>query len=86
MQWHCLSIEGDPDPADAIAALVEFVKREFRTAGSPDSFSVYHDASRPDRPVFYFSPAASSGVCGLECFEALPCPPPAHLEGLSRIV
>lgn len=86
MEWHRLSIEGDPDPADAIAALVDFVTREFRTAGSPATFSVYHDASRPDRPVFYFSPEASAGVCGLECFEAAPCPPPAHLDAFSRIV
>lgn len=86
MEWHYLAIDGDPDPADAIEALVDFVRREHESAGSPDDFRVYHDASRVDRPIFYFSPEASAGMRDLRCFETTPCPPPPHPEVLSRVV
>lgn len=86
MDWYRLDITGDPDPADAVQALIEFVRREYEIAGSPQTFSVYHGVGEGACPVFYFSPEASLDIPGLECFEPVPCPPPAHLETLSRVV
>lgn len=86
MDWYCLKISGDPDPEDAAKALTEFVQREFEIAGSPKAFNVYRDSTNGAAPVFYFSPEASQGIFGLECFEATPCPPPVYLEALTRVV
>jgi hypothetical protein len=86
MDWHRLTIRDDPDPTDAIAALTDFVKREFEKAGSPPSFSVFHDVSQPGQPVFYFSPGASAAFPELPYFDAAPCQPPDCPETLSRIV
>src|SRR5689334_14602895 len=85
-EWYRLKITGDPNPADAVQALIDFVRREFEVAGSPQDFSVYHDVSDATTPVFYFSPEASIDIPGLECFEGTRCPPPQHLEALSRVV
>ena len=86
MEWHRLTINDDPDPADATAALIDFVRREHEKAGSPVSFSVYHDTSQPEQPVFFFSPEASAAFPELPYFNAAPCPAPTHPESLARIV
>ncbi len=85
-EWHRLTINNEPDPADAAAALIEFVRREYEKAGSTDAFSVYYDSTQPEQPVFFFSPEALSAFPELPYFNAAPCPAPAHPEALSRIV
>jgi len=86
LHWTRLTVRGDPNPGDAIAALTEFVKREFERAGSPPAFSVLCDASQADSPVFFFSPEASVAFPELPYFDSAPCPPPASQDAMSRIV
>lgn len=86
MKWHRLTISDDPDPADAAAALIEFVRREHEKAGASETFSVYQDATNPAHPVFFFSPEASAAFPELPYFNAAPCAAPAHPESLARIV
>jgi hypothetical protein len=86
VNWQRLTISDDPNPADAAAALIEFVRREHEKAGSPSSFSVYHDTTHPDHPVFFFSPDASAAFPELPYFNAAPCAAPTHPESLARIV
>jgi hypothetical protein len=86
MDWHRLTLDEEPDPADAMAALVEFVRREYEKAGSPAGFRVLQDAGNAGTPVFFFSPEACVACPELPYFNAAPCPPPPHPESLSRIV
>lgn len=86
LDWHRLTIHDDPNPEDAIAALTDFVKREFEKAGSPPDFSVFRDVSQSGVPVFFFSPQASAAFPELPYFDAAPCPAPASPDALSRIV
>ncbi|MEO8165926.1 MAG: hypothetical protein ABI619_11085 [Betaproteobacteria bacterium] len=86
MDWHRLTIRDDPNPADAAAALIEYVRREHEKAGAAEEFSVYCDDTQPDHPIFFFSPEASAAFPELPYFNAAPCAAPAHPEALARIV
>lgn len=86
MEWHCLEIADDSNPADAVSALIEFVRREYEKAGAPASFSVYQDPTHVEHPLFFFSPEASTAFPELPYLNAVPCAAPDDPESLSRIV